>query len=110
MRTTNTFFRAAFLTALCLLCSADPALADVITAQSSATMSTSGTESSSEASFSGSDGRHVVNGDVIEVKRGRLTINGVSYGTVTPESTIRYRVRGAKKILTVDGKVWPLHK
>lgn len=93
-----------------LLFSHEAAMADIIVSGSAVSLSSSPSGTSSEASFTGNDGRHNVNGDIVEVRHGRLTVNGEPYGTVGPESFIRYRIRGDKKTLIVDGKVRPLRK
>ncbi|TCS36314.1 hypothetical protein EDC30_107131 [Paucimonas lemoignei] len=85
-------------------------MAESNTPRSSADRPTPRAETSSEVSFSGNDGRHEVNGDVLEVRQGRLSVNGEYYGTVKSDSMIRYTVRGGQKKLTVDGKPRPLRK
>lgn len=85
-------------------------MADVVVSGSAVSLSSSQSGVSSEASFTGNDGRHSINADVVEIRHGRLTVNGDSYGTVDPESFIQYRVQGDKKTLIVDGKVRPLRK
>ena len=74
--------------------------------QSSASSVSSGAASagsSSEAIFTGNDGRHIVDGDVVEIKAGRLSVNGLPYGRVKTQSVVRYSVQGKKKTLFVDG-------
>lgn len=93
-----------FILSLGLWFSMGLTMAETVTVSSSVSTSSSQSGSSSEASFTGQDGRHTVNGDVIEIRQGQLTVNGTPYGTVKPESSIRYRVQGNKKTLAVDGK------
>jgi hypothetical protein len=99
-----------FFLSLGLLFSARLALAETVTVSSSVSASSSQSGSSSEASFTGQDGQHTINDDVIEIRHGQLTVNGVPYGTVKPESAIRYSVQGDKKALSVDGKDRPLRR
>lgn len=101
---------APLILATGLLFSYGAVMADTVTSSSSVSLSTSQSGASSEASFTGNDGRHTVNDDVIEIRQGQLSVNGVSYGTVSPQSFIRYRVQGDKKTLIVDGKMRPLRK
>ena len=97
--------------AMGLLLSHGLVMADnVIISSSSVSMSSSQSGTSSEASFSGHDGKHVVDDDVVEIRQGQLTVNGMAYGAVTPASAIRYTVQGDKKTLMVDGQVRPLRK
>jgi hypothetical protein len=57
---------------------------------------------SSESTITGSNGVIIVNGDTVKVENGRLTVNGVSYGTVENQSVVRYSVKGDTKKLFVD--------
>lgn len=93
-----------------LLFSQGAVMADVVVSESTVSLSSSATGASSEASFTGNDGRHIVNEDIVEIRHGRLTVNGVPYATVGPQSFIRYRVQGDTKTLIVDGKVRPLRQ
>lgn len=45
----------------------------------------------------------IINGDRVEIKDGKLTLNGVSYGTVSKQSVVKYTVNGKVKKLLVDG-------
>ncbi|WP_458525631.1 hypothetical protein [Onishia taeanensis] len=65
----------------------------------------SGSSSSVEAMVSGGNARIDVNGDHVEIKGGRLMLNGVSYGRVHERSTVIYRVVDGEKTLLVDGRV-----
>ncbi|RAR63483.1 hypothetical protein BCL93_102222 [Onishia taeanensis] len=58
-----------------------------------------------EAAVSGRNAVIDVNGDHVEIKDGRLTLNGVSYGRVQERSTVIYRIVGGEKRLLVDGVV-----
>ncbi|OWW18294.1 hypothetical protein [Noviherbaspirillum denitrificans] len=71
----------------------------------SASSSSSGPSgSSSEVAFSAVEGRHTVNGDVLEIKAHELLVNGIFYGKVNSSSNVKYRVRGNEKAVYVDGK------
>ncbi|HET8700500.1 MAG TPA: hypothetical protein VFL97_02400 [Nitrococcus sp.] len=51
----------------------------------------------------GQNGVITINGDRVEVKDGKLTLNGISYGTVGEQSVVKYIVHGSAKRLLVDG-------
>lgn len=70
----------------------------------SSTRTTAG-GSTVEAAVSGRNAVIDVNGDHVEIKDGRLTLNGVSYGRVQERSTVIYRIVGGEKRLLVDGVV-----
>lgn len=59
--------------------------------------------SRAEAVISGRQGTISLNGDRVEVRDGKLTWNGVSYGTVGKNSVVKYTVDGSVKKLFVDG-------
>lgn len=59
----------------------------------------------SSATLIGRNGLVRVDGDTIEARNGRLTVNGLPYGEVGDKSVIRYTVKGKDKTLTVDGVV-----
>jgi hypothetical protein len=59
--------------------------------------------SHAEAVISGPHGTISLNGDRVEVRDGKLTVNGVSYGTVGKNSVVKYTVHGSVKKLFVDG-------
>lgn len=67
-------------------------------------------QSRSEGALSGGDGRIFVNGDVVEVRRGEITVNGISYGNASPGSRIRYIVEGQKRQLFVDNEERKPHR
>ncbi|QFU00525.1 hypothetical protein FIU83_02585 [Halomonas sp. THAF5a] len=57
-----------------------------------------------EAVVTGPNAVIAVNGDRVEIKQGRLSLNGVPYGTVDERSVVIYRVTGVSKTLLVDGR------
>jgi len=59
----------------------------------------------SSATLIGKNGLARVDGDTIEARNGRLTVNGLPYGEVQDKSVIRYTTKGKEKTLTVDGLV-----
>ncbi len=63
----------------------------------------SGSSSTAQASVTGQNGLIVINGDRVEVKDGKLFLNGVSYGRVGKHSVVKYTVKGNVKQLFVDG-------
>jgi hypothetical protein len=67
------------------------------------TSSVSGGSSTVEAVVTGPNAVIAVNGDRVEIKDGRLSVNGVAYGTVGEQSTVTYRVEGKVRTLLVDG-------
>lgn len=69
----------------------------------SSTSSVSGNRSTAEATLTGQNGVLIVNGDRVELNDGELTLNGVSYGTVSKRSVVKYTVKGNVKRLLVDG-------
>lgn len=69
----------------------------------SSTSSVSGSSSTAEATLTGQNGVIIINGDRVEVKNGKLSLNGVSYGTVGKQSVVKYTVQGRVKKLLVDG-------
>lgn len=64
----------------------------------------SGGHATAEAVVTGPNAVIAVNGDRVEIKQGRLSLNGVSYGTVDERSVVTYRVTGVRKTLLVDGR------
>jgi hypothetical protein len=58
--------------------------------------------SHAQAVITGQHGTIALNGDRVEVKDGRLTWNGVPYGTVGKNSVVKYIVNGSVKKLFVD--------
>ncbi|BBA33256.1 uncharacterized protein sS8_1296 [Methylocaldum marinum] len=56
-----------------------------------------------QAVISGQQGKISLNGDRVEVRDGRVTWNGVSYGAVGKKSIVTYVVDGSVKRLFVDG-------
>ncbi|WP_163558002.1 hypothetical protein [Halomonas sp. NO4] len=65
--------------------------------------SSAGGHASAEAVITGPDAAVAVNGDRLEVRDGRLTLNGVAYGRVADGETVTYRVRDGVRTLQVDG-------
>ncbi|MCO6440031.1 MAG: hypothetical protein J5I81_02855 [Nitrococcus mobilis] len=98
-------FIASFLLALATghSLSAGAAGTSVTTSVSSSISTRSGSGSTAQASVSGQNGLIVINGDRVEVKDGKLFLNGVSYGTVGERSVVKYTVKGNVKKLSVDG-------
>lgn len=96
--------------AISLACAHAAAVAENASASSTVSSSSGQASASSEVSFSGSEGKHIVNGDVIEVRGGQLMLNGRHYATVDSGSSIRYSVQGSSKRLFVDGKEIALRK
>lgn len=74
----------------------------VISSTRSATPSNQSNSTSSESSISGTNGVIVVNGDTVKLQVGKLTLNGVPYGTVGNRPIVRYSVKGQVKKLFVD--------
>jgi len=67
------------------------------------TSSVTNGQSTAEATVSGQNGVITVNGDKVEIKDGRLSVNGIPYGTVGAHSVVKYTVNGKVKKLFVDG-------
>jgi hypothetical protein len=69
--------------------------------------STQNTSQRAEASFSGQNGRISVGGDIVEVRNGNVSVNGIPHGQASPKSQIRYVVQGQgqgrKAQLFIDG-------
>ncbi|WP_156776866.1 hypothetical protein [Nitrococcus mobilis] len=63
----------------------------------------SGSSSTAQATITGQNGLIIINGDRVEVKNGKLFLNGVSYGAVNERSVVKYTVQGNVKKLFVDG-------
>jgi len=72
---------------------------------SAAVSAVSGAPATVEAVLTGPNAQVVVNGDRIELRDGRLSINGASYGAVGARSVVRYRVRAGERTVLVDGVV-----
>ena len=89
---------------LCLGVAAVPVAAAAATTVLSSTRSatSSNQSTSAESSISGTNGVIVVNGDTVKLQAGKLTLNGVPYGTVGNRSIVRYSVKGQVKKLFVD--------
>jgi hypothetical protein len=68
----------------------------------STTDSSQSNNTSAESTISGTNGVIVVNGDTVKMQAGKLTLNGVSYGTVGDRSIVRYSVKGQIKKLFVN--------
>jgi hypothetical protein len=64
----------------------------------------------SEGSLSGENGRMSVGGDIVEIRRGEVLVNGVSYGRVSSNARVRYTVQGQKRQLFVDGEERQPHR
>lgn len=63
----------------------------------------SGSSSTAEATVTGQNGVISINGDRVEITAGKLSLNGVSYGTVGEQSVVKYIVKDGVKKLLVDG-------
>lgn len=59
--------------------------------------------STAQATMRGKNGAINLNGDRVELKEGKLTVNGTSYGSVDAQSIVKYTVKGKEKKLWVDG-------
>jgi hypothetical protein len=97
-----------FASSLLLMCSTGQGTAAYAANVSSSTVSSSVSSvslggSHAQAVISGQQGIISINGDRVEVKDGRLTWNGVSYGTVGKNSVVKYIANGSVKKLFVDG-------
>lgn len=62
-----------------------------------------GGQSSMDAVISGQNGVIAFQDDRVVVEEGRLTLNGIPYGTVGPQSIVRFTVHSGVKRLLVDG-------
>lgn len=107
----NSRSMAAFLVLQLLLAGGSQSLPAATSVQthgggSVSSMSTISSSSSTvEAVVSGRNAQIDINGDHVEIKGGRLTLNGVFYGRVHDRSTVIYRVVNGEKTLLVDGRV-----
>ncbi|MBD3894716.1 hypothetical protein IEI94_02445 [Halomonas sp. ML-15] len=70
---------------------------------SSSSSSGSGSSSRAQSSVSGQDATVTVNGHKLEVSGGRLQLDGVAHGEVTPAQIVTLRVEDGVVTLLVDG-------
>ncbi|MDR5904743.1 hypothetical protein [Franzmannia qiaohouensis] len=70
---------------------------------SASSSSVSGGSSRSESSVSGQNASVTVNGHRLEVRNGRLRLDDVTHGEVTPMQTVTLRVVDGVATLLVDG-------
>lgn len=89
---------SSFLATACMAGSPSPGAGN-------SSYSSSSRMAQSQGSMSGQNGVITVGDDVVQVKDGRLSLNGVAYGTVRPDSQVSYTVRGQEKQLRVDGRL-----
>ncbi|SDL96726.1 hypothetical protein SAMN05192555_10867 [Franzmannia pantelleriensis] len=65
--------------------------------------SSTGGSSRAQSTVSGQNASVTVNGHQLEVSGGRLRLDGVAYGEVTPEQAVTLRVENGVVTLLVDG-------
>jgi hypothetical protein len=53
--------------------------------------------------MSGGNSVSIVNGDRVQIKGGKVTVNGSSYGAVKENAVVKYVVKRDEKKLFVDG-------
>jgi hypothetical protein len=87
---------------LCIV-NAPSAVAVTAITSSTAITSTQNNNTSAESTIIGSNGVIMVNGDTVKVQDGKVTVNGIAYGTIDKQSVVKYSVKGSVKKLFVDG-------
>lgn len=72
---------------------------------SSAVVNAGGGTTAAEVVVTGPHAVVVVNGDRLELREGRLRVNGIAFGTVDERAIVTYRVRDGVASVLVDGVV-----